>query len=188
MAFLIKQKLDDVQYHYDRKGDILYLSFGPAVPAVTLAVEDWFLIRLTPDGLRMAGLTVVGFKRLFSKIRPDLIEELPERVERLKKACFFAQYTDETDSATFRFEEEQPAYYERLAEDIYVERALLGGDIVGFKLTHYTERGAETIERLLSAILNALFAPQGTPPTPADALTRAFFAHLDFPKLLKLAA
>ena len=187
MAFLIKQKFDDVQYHYDRVGDVLYLSFGPPVPAVTLAVEDWFLIRLTPDA-RIVGLTFVGFKRLFSKIRPDLIEELPERLERLKKACFVVEYSDTTDTATFRFEEEQPAYYERLDENIYVERSLLSTEIIGFKVTHYTERGAATIERLVSAILDALFAPQGTPPMPADALTRALLAHLDLPKLLEMAA
>lgn len=188
MAFVIEQKFDDAQYQYDREGDVLSLSFGPPVPAVSLAVEDWLLIRVTPGDLRICGLTFIGFKRLFSKIRPDLTKDLPARVERFKKARFLVRYSDETDTATFRFEEDQPSYYERLDEDVYLERAVFGADIVGFKLTHYTERGAATMERLVSAMLDALFAPAGTPPGPADALTRAFLEHLDIPKLLAVAA
>lgn len=188
MAFVIEQQFDQVEYHYDREADVLYISFGPPAPAVSVVIEDWFIIRVTPGTPRLCGFTLAGFKRLFSKIRPDLIKDLPARVERLKKARFSFHYSDETDTATFRFEEDQPAYYERLDEDIYLERAMLGGDIIGFKLTHYTERGAASMERIVSAMLDALFAPAGTPPSPADALTRAFLEHLDLPKLLAAAA
>ena len=188
MAFVIKQHFEQVQYHYDREGDVLYVSFGPPVPAVTMAVEDWFLIRLTVGIPRICGFTFVGFKRLFEKIRPDLIKELPERVERFKKAQFVAVYSDETDTLTLRFEEEQPAYYERFDEAIYLERALMGGDIIGFKLTHYTQSGVASMGRLITAALDALFAPADTPPGPADTLTRAFLEHIDLPKLLAAAA
>jgi uncharacterized protein YuzE len=188
MAFIIEQQFDDVQHHYDREGDVLYISFGPPMPAVSIPVEDWFLIRITPKTPRICGFTFIGFKRLFSKIRPDLIKELPARVERLKRAKFFAQYIDETDTFTIRFEEDQPAYYERLEDDIYTERALVSGDIIGFKLTHYTEHGAALMGKVVSAMLDALFAQEGTPPGPADALTRAFLEHLDLPKLLAAGA
>ena|SRR5215831_265758 len=127
MAFVIKQHFEQAQYHDDREGDVLYVSCGPPFPAVTIAVEDWFLIRLTVGVARICGFTFVGFKRLFEKIRPDLIKALPERVERLKKAQFGAAYSDETDTLTVRFEQEQPAYNERFDEDIYLERALIGG-------------------------------------------------------------
>lgn len=188
MAFVIEQEFDQVQYRYDREGDVLYVSFGPPVPAVTVAIEDWFLIRLTPGGLRICGFTFIGFKRLFAKIRPDLLKELPERVERLKKARFVLRYSDEADTLAIRFEQEQPAYYERFDEDIYLERALMGGDIIGLKLTHYTQGGAAAVERVVAAALDALFAPSGSSPGPADALTRAFLEHIDLPRLLAAAA
>jgi uncharacterized protein YuzE len=188
MAFVIEQQFDDVQYHYDRQGDVLYISFGPPSPSVSLAVEDWFVIRVSPGTLRISGITIIGFRRLFSEIRPDLIKELPARVERLKKAHFTANYADKTDTLTVRFEDDQPAYYERFGDDVYVERALIGGDIIGFKLAHYTEHGATSMETVVSAMIDALFAPVGTSPGPADALTRAFLEHLDLPKLLAAAA
>ena len=188
MAFVIEQQFDDVQHHYDREGDVLYISFGPPAPAISLAVEDWFIIRVAPETPRICGFTMIGFKRLFSKIRPDLIKELPARVERLNKAHFLGRYADETDTLTVKFEVDQPAYYERFDNDIYLERALIGGDIIGFKLTHYTESGAASVEKVVSAMLDALFSEPGAPAGPADALTRAFLEHLDLPKLLAAAA
>ena len=187
MAFVIDQQFDDVQHEYDREGDVLYISFGPPMPALSLTIEDWFVIRFAPQAFRICGITIIGFKRLFSKIRHDLIQELPFRVERLKKAHFHARYTDETDTLTMRFEEDQPAYYERFDDDIYIERALIGGDIIGFKLTHYTERGASSVEKVVSAMIDALFAPTKAAVGPADSLTRAFLEHLDLPRLLAVA-
>jgi len=188
MAFVIEQQFDQVEYHYDRDGDVLYISFGPPVPALSMPIEDWFIIRISVGVPRLCGFTLVGFKRVLAKIRPDLIKELPTRVERLKKARFAFRYSDDTDTGTFRFEEDQPAYFERLDEDIYLERAVIGGEIIGFKLTHYTERGTASMEKLVSAMVDTLFAPAGSPPRPADALTRAFLEHLNLPKLLATAA
>src|SRR5213594_1889135 len=186
MAFVVDQKFEQVEHHYDRDGDVLYLSFGPPVPAISLAVEDWLVVRITPVIPQICGMTMIGFKRLFAGIRPDLIEDLQARVDRLKKAHFVAQYIDETDTLAFRFEDEQPAYYERFEDDIFLERALVGGEIIGVKLTHYTERGSASIEKVLSAMLDALFAPPGTEGRAGDALTRAFLDHLDIPRLLSL--
>ena len=188
MAFVIEQRFEDAQHAYDREADVLYISFGPPRPSVALAVEDWLVIRITPSAPQICGLTIVGFNRLFSRIRPDLIANLPERVDRLKAARFLVQYSDETDTMTFRFEEEQPAYYERYDDNVYLERSLIGGAIIGFKITRYTEHGESSMEKLLSAIMEALFAEPGPVPSPADALTRAFLEHLDIPRLLSLAA
>ncbi len=68
MAFVIEQQFDDVQFHYDREGDVLYISFGPPAPAVSLGVEDWFVIRLSPESPRLLGFTMIGFKRIAAKI------------------------------------------------------------------------------------------------------------------------
>ena len=188
MAFVIEQRLEDAQHEYDREADVLYVSFGPPRPCVTLAVEDWLAIQITPSAEQLCGLTIIGFKRIFSRIRPDLIENLPERVAKLKTARLLVQYSDGTDTLPFRFEEEQPAYYERFGDNIYLERSLVEGGIVGFKITRFTEQGQRAMEKLLSSMIEALFAAPGTVPSPADALARAFLEHLDIPRLLSLAA
>jgi hypothetical protein len=188
MAFVIEQRFADTQHEYDRAGDVLYLSFGPPIPSIALTIEDWLAVRLAPATGQISGLTIIGFKRIFSNLRPDLIEDLPARVDKLKKARFLVSYSDDSDTLTFRFEEEQPAYYERFDSNIYLETSLVGQGIVGFKITRYTEQGKYAIERLLSSIIDALFTPTGSPPGPGDDLTRAFLEHLDIPKLLSIAA
>ena len=189
MAFVIEQRFEDVEHSYDREADVLYVSFGPPRPCVVLAVEDWLAIRISPSvPPQFCGLTIIGFKHIFSQVRPDLIENLPERVDRLKTARFRVQYSDEADTLTFRFEEEQPAYYERFCDNIYLERSLVGRGIIGFKITRYTEQGEAAMEKLLSAMIEALFAAPGSAHSPADPLTRAFLEHLDIPGLLSLAA
>lgn len=187
MAFVIDQRFEKTDHHYDREGDVLYLSFGPPIPAISLVLEDWLVLRITPGVPRLVGMTLIGFKKLFSKVRPDLIKELPTRVERLKQACFFIGYSDDSDTLTFRFEDGQPAYYERFGENIYLERTIVDGHISGLKITQYTERGESALKEVLTSILDSLFALPGT-ISPADALTRAFFEHVDLPRLLALAA
>lgn len=188
MAFVIEQRLEDAHHEYDREGDVLYISFGPPRPAVALTVEDWLVIRISTSPPQICGLTIIGFRSIFSGIRPDLIQELPERIDKLEKARLLVRYSDETDTVTFRFEEEQPAYYERFSDNIYLEQSLAGTGIVGFKITHYTEQGEAAMERLLSSMAEALFAAPGTLHGPADALTRAFLEHLDIGRLLSAAA
>jgi len=188
MAFVIEQRFEDAQHEYDRKADVLYISFGPPRPAVALTVEDWLVIRITPSPPQICGLTIIGFKSIFSSVRPDLIQELPERINKLEKARLLVRYSDETDTVTFRFEEEQPAYYERVSDSIYLERSLVGTGIVGFKITRYTEQGEAALERLLSSMIEALFAEPGARYGPVDALTRAFLGHFDIGRLLSVAA
>ena len=132
-------------------------------------------------------MTLVGFRKLFSKVRPDLIEELPARFEHLKAARLVVDYSDERDTCTFRFEAEEPAYYERFGPNIYLERALVDRHITGLKITDYTVRGQAAIEEVLSAMLDSLFSVSA-PDSPVDALTRAFLEHFNLRHLLTLAA
>jgi hypothetical protein len=75
---------------------------------VALSVEDWLLIR----------------------VAPSLIRELPERIDTLKQSRLLISYSDATDALTYRFEEEQPAYYERFADNVYLERSWSGTGII----------------------------------------------------------
>ena len=188
MAFIIEQKLEDTQYDYDREADVLYVSFGAPRPAVTLVVEEWLAIRMTPSPPQICGLTIVGFRRIFSSVRPDLIRELPRRMDRLKKARIVVQYSDDADTLAFRLEEEQPAYYERFSDNVYLEMSLVGNGIIGFKITRYTEQGGQAMEKLLASMVDALFTPPAAEYGSVDALTRAFLEHVDIGKLLTVAA
>lgn len=188
MAFVIEQRLDEAQHHYDKDGDVLYVSFGPPMPAVSVNIEDWLILRITPGGRHLCGLTIIGFKRLFEAVRPELITELPERLDRISQARFVATYADDADTLTVRFEEEQPVYYEPFVENVYLERALFGDDIIGFRVTHYTEHGTQALDRLLESILDTLFTPGAQLNTNASALTRVLLQRLDIPKLLSTAA
>ncbi len=188
MAFVIEQQFNDVRHQYDPEGDVLYISFGPPVPAVTIDIEGWLAIRLVPNPPMLSGFTFIGFKRLFSKMRPDLIQEIPERVSRIKKSRFHIGYSDESDTLMLRFEDEQPVYYEAFGNNIYMERSLISSDIVGFKITHYTDQGVNSLERLVTGMLDALFASPHSSPRQVDGLTHALIKHLDIPTLVKLAA
>lgn len=188
MAFVVEQKFAETKHSCDREGDVLYLSFGPSVPAVSLVVEDWLVLRVSPSfPPKFVGTTLVGFKKLFSKVRLDLIEELPARVEHLKAARLVVEYSDERDTCTFRFEADEPAYYERFGQNIYLERAVLGRHITGLKITNYTARGQAAMEDVITAMLDSLFSGP-SPNSPMDALTRAFLEHFDLRHLLTLAA
>ena len=81
MAFPLVEtfSIDDVQYSYDRTGDVLYISFGLPRPAVAVQVEDWLAIRLANTPPLFAGMTIVGFKRIFEQINRYIDAEPPER-------------------------------------------------------------------------------------------------------------
>jgi len=69
MAYKLVQefKFDKVDYQYDRRGDLLDVSFGPPAPAIALQVEDWLAIQVRIDPPSFQGMTIVGFRNIFEK-------------------------------------------------------------------------------------------------------------------------
>lgn len=108
MAFELVQefKFENLDYRYDRRGDVLDISFGPPAPALALQVEDWLAIqvRLNPPSLQ--GMTIVGFKKIFEKINQYVEKELPQRMMRLAAVKMSVTYDNETDTFVMRWEEE----------------------------------------------------------------------------------
>ena len=108
MAFQLVQefKFEKVDYSYDRRGDVLDISFGPPAPAIALQVEDWLAIqvRLNPPSLQ--GITIVGFKRIFEKINRYAEKELPQRMRKLASVRLSIAYDNESDTLVMRWEEE----------------------------------------------------------------------------------
>ena len=108
MAYKLVQefKFEKLDHSYDRRGNVLDVSFGPPAPAIALQVEDWLAIqvRLNPPSLQ--GITIVGFKRIFEKINRYAEKELPKRMKRLAKVKMSIAYDDESDTLAYRWDED----------------------------------------------------------------------------------
>jgi hypothetical protein len=107
MAFQLVQefKFEKVDYNYDRRSDVLDISFGPPAPAIALQIEDWLAIqmRLSPPSLQ--GITIVGFKRIFEKINRYAEKELPKRMRKLAAVKLSIAYDNESDTLVMRWDE-----------------------------------------------------------------------------------
>lgn len=66
-------------------------AFGLPAAAVTLAIEDWLVLRVALDSRRSCDMTIIGLSKTFSKVRPDPAEELPANIACLQKAHFIAR-------------------------------------------------------------------------------------------------
>jgi len=107
MAFQLVQELkfEKLDYSYDRRGDVLDISFGPPAPAIALQVEDWLAIhvRLNPPSLQ--GMTIVGFKTIFEKINRYAEKELQGRMKKLATAKLTTVYDNDSDTVVMRWGE-----------------------------------------------------------------------------------
>ena len=117
MAFQIVQtfKFGELDYSYDRKGDVLDMSFGPPAPSIALQVEDWLAMRIRVSPPALAGMTVVGFRKIFEKINRYAEKELPQRMKRLARVEMSIAYDDGSDTLIMRFEE-KPSFLKRLRQ------------------------------------------------------------------------
>jgi hypothetical protein len=107
MAYKLVQefKFEELDYSYDRRGDVLDVSFGPPAPAIALQVEDWLAIQIRLNPPTFQGMTIVGFKRIFERINEYAEKELPQRMKRLAKVKMSIAYDDESDTLVYRWEE-----------------------------------------------------------------------------------
>lgn len=107
MAFQLVQefKFEKLDYSYDRRSDVLDISFGPPAPAIALQIEDWLAIqvRLSPPSLQ--GITIVGFERIFEKINRYAEKELPKRMRKLAAVKLSIAYDNESDTLVMRWDE-----------------------------------------------------------------------------------
>lgn len=193
MAFRVVQRFDfqKVRYSYDRTGDVLYVSFGPPVPAVAIQVEDWLALRVSLRPPSFVGMTIVGFKRIFERINRYIEQELPERVQRLSRTSISISYEDGTDTLIMRFKEpgllRKPSIFEPLAPSVYVEKSLPSKDIVGIKIVEYTKMGPAAIEAFFEKILETVFEPHVEHDENAHLVTNVLIGRLNWKALAALA-
>ena len=192
MAFQVVQtfNFENVEYSYDRMADVLYISFGPPVPAVAVQVEDWLALRISLQPPVIVGMTVVGFKRIFEKINRYVEQELPERIERLTNVSLNIFYDDVTDTLIARLTEELPflTVFEPLAANVYLEKSVPSKDIVGVKILEYTKCGPSAIEAFFGTIIDTIFESQPRRDENAHLITNVLIRHLDRKRLASLAA
>lgn len=192
MAFQLVQtfNVDDVQYGYDRTGDVLYISFGLPRPAVAVQVEDWLAIRLGTTPPLFAGLTIVGFKRIFEQINRYIDAELSERIDRLARLTLKISYDSQSDTLLMRAEDSESAVpiFELLAPNIYLEKHLPSKDVVGIKITEYTKCGPRAAEMILGKIVDTLFEASSPRDENAHLLTDMALRAIDWAKVAAIAA
>ena len=61
---------NEVQFHYDREADVLYLSVGRPQKAKTIETGEDFVLRLHPKTEKVVGLTIINFSRHFPQLNP----------------------------------------------------------------------------------------------------------------------
>lgn len=60
----------EVQFHYDREADVLYLSVGKPQRAKTIEMGEDFILRLHPKTGEVVGVTIIDFSRHFPQLNP----------------------------------------------------------------------------------------------------------------------
>ena len=192
MAFPLVQtfNLEDVQYAYDRTGDVLYISFGPPRPAAAVQVEDWLAIRLANTPPLFAGMTIVGFKRIFEQINRYIDAEPSERIDRSARLTLRISYDVQSDTLVMRAEDSESTVplFELLAPNIYLEKRVPSKDIVGIKITEYTKCGPRAVETMLGTIVDTLFGTARPRDENAHLLTGVALRAIDWAKVAAIAA
>lgn len=51
-----------INLHYDKKSDVLYISFGNPKPCMSIEVGDGIVVRKTPTG-ELNGITIIDYKK-----------------------------------------------------------------------------------------------------------------------------
>ena len=192
MAFKVVQTFDfeDVNYSYDRDADVLYLSFGNPKAAVAIQIEDWLALRIAvgpPPGL--AGMTIVGFRRIFKRVNRYIERELPDRVERLATMSMKVAYDDESDTMIVRQQgrENELSTFEPLAPNVYLEKSLPSQEVLGIKVVNYTKTGLTAIETVFGKIVDTLLQPGPGPDENVRLITRAVVRSLNWDELAAIA-
>lgn len=58
----------EVQFHYDREADVLYLSVGRPQKAKTIETGEDFVLRLHPKTGQVVGMTIINFSKHFPQL------------------------------------------------------------------------------------------------------------------------
>jgi uncharacterized protein YuzE len=62
----------EVQFHYDREADVLYLSVGKPQKAKMIEIGEDFVLRLLPKSGQVVGMTIINFSKHFLQLRPGV--------------------------------------------------------------------------------------------------------------------
>ena len=73
--------MEKINFFYDKKGDVLYISLGSPQKAISKELDNDVLLRLDPVSDKVVGLTILNFAERFSDIdRPQAFPVLAEFV------------------------------------------------------------------------------------------------------------
>jgi len=67
-----RMQRSDLDMAYDAEHDMFLVTIGAPQEALTEEIRDHVHLRLDPDTLKIVGVTVTAFKRVFLKNEPEL--------------------------------------------------------------------------------------------------------------------
>ena len=63
----ILEKPDSISWEYDEEADVLYLSVGAPMPAISVDLGEGLVARYNEEKRQVVGLTVLGFRERLVK-------------------------------------------------------------------------------------------------------------------------
>lgn len=60
--------MEKMNFLYDKRGDVLYISIGSPQKAISREMENDILLRMNPETSEIVGLTILNFTERFSDI------------------------------------------------------------------------------------------------------------------------
>jgi uncharacterized protein YuzE len=83
-------KKPEVQIDYDKRADVLYISYGNPRPGIALEVNDGTLVRIDPYTDDIVGITIINFRERYMFSASDNIEKsakkiIPKILDELKR-------------------------------------------------------------------------------------------------------
>lgn len=205
-------KFENLNYSYDRSGDVLDISFGPPAPAIALQVEDWLAVQMRINPPSLQGITIVGIRKISEKINRYAEKELPDRTKRLATIKMTISYDDGSDTFAYRWDEDEfpvpregrPTIFEPWSKggdarspataadqslhNVYLEKALPSKEIVGLKILEFTKYGPAVLEGIFGAIIDTIFESSAEYDENVQLITDELVQRFDWQKLAALTS
>jgi uncharacterized protein YuzE len=69
-----------ISINYDSEADVLYISFGKAIAAICIEIEEGTLIRIDPFTQILVGITIVDFRKKYMGEGRNSVESVANKV------------------------------------------------------------------------------------------------------------
>ena len=75
---ITKSVSDKIQYDYDKRADVLYISFGKPQKSICVEKEEGILFCVDPFKDKVVGITVIDSKEKFARLSKRAVTKFVE--------------------------------------------------------------------------------------------------------------